>query len=160
MEPSINHIHELVCLYPPPPPFIDKETKASWLRKGHLGEWSKRLANSTGTQIRPRRRAKGKADPSSLHHRQLVSWKELGTCGPGASIDCHYPRGRRGPRAQAVLISFTWSNPRPARWCEWRAAMLWHRGGETGRWEQGGRGRGFCIELEGEPVLGEGSPQS
>jgi hypothetical protein len=36
--------------------------------------------------------------------------------------------------------------------------MLWHRGGEAGRWEQGGRGRGFCTEPEGELVLGEGSP--
>lgn len=49
VEPSINHIQEPICLYPLLPPFIDKETKASWLAKGQLEEWFKRLPNSTGT---------------------------------------------------------------------------------------------------------------
>lgn len=49
-----------------------------------------RLSSSLGAQIRPSRGAKGETDPSSLHQdSQLVSQKELGTCGPGALIACH-----------------------------------------------------------------------
>lgn len=73
VEPSINCIHELKYLHPPPPPSLDKETKIPWLEEGTLEEWAARMSSSLGAQIRPSRGANGEADPSSLHQDSQLS---------------------------------------------------------------------------------------